>query len=122
MKKLIYLATPYSHPDKTKVRQRYMEACTLAGDLFRHGHMVHSPIAHNHGVVEMCGFPHDYDFWKDYCRLMLSKCDILLIAKMEGYGLSIGVAAEKIIAEKLGIPVVYATPTEIKDNTWRHNA
>lgn len=47
---MIYLASPYSHPDPAVEELRFEAACEAACKLMQQGHHVFSPIAHTHPV------------------------------------------------------------------------
>jgi len=47
-KPLIYLASPYSHPDPSVRQERYEAACKATAAMMRQGYHVYSPIAATH--------------------------------------------------------------------------
>jgi hypothetical protein len=112
VKRLIYLASPYTHDDETVRTQRFWQACAVAGRLMREGHKVFSPIAHSHPIALCGGLPTHWEFWKEYDEAVLESCSELWILTLPGYLESTGVAAETAIAEALGLPVRYVEPTE----------
>jgi hypothetical protein len=103
---LIYLATPYSHPDPAMREGRYLMACKAASALLQQGLHVFSPIAHTHQIAQY-GLPTGWDFWESYDRLYLDRCDALYVLKMDGWEESVGVQAEIRIMEEMGKPVTY---------------
>lgn len=117
---LIYLATPYSHDDRTIRAKRFMTACELTAALFKAGYMCFSPIAHTHPISEIGELPSGFEFWHDYDRLMIARCDVLLIVDMPGSSDSKGIKAETLIAQQLKKPVIYATEDEIRENKWAY--
>lgn len=106
-KKLIYLASPYSHPDSRVREKRYRDVCSVAGDLMKQGYLIFSPIAHSHSIAEMCELPTNWEYWSAHDHAMLSNCEKLIVLKLDGWDKSVGVAAEVKIAEEMGIPVDY---------------
>lgn len=104
---MIYLATPYNHPDPEVREGRFRAACTIAGYFLSHGVYVFSPIAHSHSIALARDLPHDWEFWRQYDRQMLSMCSELWVVEMDGWGESVGVAAEIEIARELGLPVKF---------------
>ena len=104
---MIYLATPYSHPDPEVREVRFEHACVIAGELMHAGHLIFSPIAHTHPIAIRCDLPTDWAYWRRYDLGMLTMCDRLLVAKMEGWEESKGVQAEIEIAKDRGIPIEY---------------
>lgn len=91
---MIYLASPYSHPDKSVMFQRYQQVCRAAGALMKEGHIIYSPIAHNHSIAEWCDMPTTWDFWETYDTQVLALCQELWILQLEGWEQSTGVKAE----------------------------
>jgi hypothetical protein len=103
---LVYLASPYSHPD-AKVRQsRYEAACRVAADLMAQGRFVFSPIAHSHGLSQF-GLPTDWGYWEKYDRAILAHCQEVVVLTLEGWQESKGVKAEIEMAHRLGKTVSF---------------
>jgi len=107
--RLIYLASPYSHPDKQVREQRFQAACQQAATMMKAGELVFSPIAHTHPIAAF-GLPGDWAFWQRYDRMMLSRCDELAVLPLDGWQKSIGVQAEIAIAKTLKLPVRFIMP------------
>lgn len=104
---LIYLATPYSHPDKAVMERRFNEAAAIAAKLMGDGHFVFCPITHTHPIAVHGELPRGWDFWERYDRIMLTACTKVIVAKMDGWGQSKGIAGELRIAAELGLPIEY---------------
>lgn len=107
MTELIYLASPYSHPDPVVRQMRSEAVCKVAGKLFRDGLMVFCPIAHSHPICVYGECSGGFDFWEAYDRLMLSKCSALYVCCLQGWDASIGVQAEIEFAKELGLPITF---------------
>lgn len=105
-RELIYLASPYSDHYEAVRERRFEAACKCAAAMMREGLLVFSPIAYSHSVLQH-GLPFEWDFWEAYDRVILSKCDKLVVLMLPGWKESKGVTAEIKIAEELGIPVSY---------------
>ena len=103
--KLVYLANPYTHKDPDIMQERYEKACEFTAALKRNGWYVFSPIAHSHGPAQY-GLPKDYEYWSGYCELMLPKCDIMMVLKLDGWQESVGVQAEIDLWHKTGKPIL----------------
>ena len=56
---MIYLASPYSHPDPAVMEQRFETACRVAGWLMARGEIVFCPIAMSHSVAVRYDLPRD---------------------------------------------------------------
>lgn len=106
MSKVYYLASPYTHEDPAVVEERVHLACRAAVDLFRQGRFVFCPIIHCH-MVARHGLPTDWEFWAEYARAMLARCDELLVLRLEGWEKSDGVAHEIALAKGMGKPIRY---------------
>ena len=104
---LIYLASPYSHPDPEVRQQRFETVCFVAANLMREGKHIYSPIAHTHPIALKGDLPKGWDFWEQFDRKMLAACQELWVVMMDGWRESKGVAAEIQIANEMGIPVKY---------------
>ncbi len=98
---MIYLASPYSHPDEAVRQQRYELACEATAKLCRWGHVVFSPIVHSHPLVQY-GLPTDWEFWSWYDREFIKCCDELVVLQLDGWEDSAGVANEQEIAMNAG--------------------
>lgn len=106
---MIYLASPYSHPDPAVREERYRAACHAAAALLLAGQPVFSPIAHSHPLVDY-GLPADWSFWQRYDRELLARCDEVVVLMLAGWRESVGVREEIRIARELGKPVRYLVP------------
>jgi hypothetical protein len=119
---MIYLASPYTHPDPVVREERFAAACAVAAQLLRFGHLVFSPICHSHPLTRF-GLPLDWGFWERCDRQHLERCSELIVLMLPGWTSSRGVLAEIAIARELGLPVRYlegpatTTPTLAPDAT-----
>ncbi len=108
---MIYLASPYSHPDQSVRELRYHANVRVTAELIENGHATFSPIVHGHPLTKQ-GLPTEWSYWKTYDRDFLSRCDALLVLQLDGWEESIGVNAEIDIAQQLGKPVWYHNPDD----------
>ncbi len=106
---MIYLASPYSHPDTAIREQRFHAVCRMAARLMQQGDVVFAPIVHGHPLVGH-GLPTDWPFWERFDREHLRRCDELVVLRLDGWRESVGVAAEIRIAGELGKPVRFIDP------------
>lgn len=107
---LVYLATPYSHPNPVVRQHRFEQACRAAARWQQKGQLVFSPIAHSHSLTEYEELPQGWDFWRDWCLATLGRCDRLWVLQLDGWEQSRGVQAEIQIALERGIPIKYKDP------------
>jgi hypothetical protein len=75
---MIYLASPYSHPDAFVRERRFQAACEAAARLMQDGHHVFSPIAHSL-TIAVHGVPTDWTYWKTFDSHMLAACGELAV-------------------------------------------
>ena len=106
---MIYLASPYTHPNPEIREQRFEAVCRVAAELMRRREIIFSPIAHSHSIAAF-GLPTHWEFWEMVDREHLKRCDELAVLMLEGWKTSRGVQAEIRIAAELGKPVRYLEP------------
>ena len=104
---LIYLATPYSHPDPAVMQTRFVRACEIAGRMMAKGQFVFAPIVHGHPLAVRCELPRDWEYWRRYCAEMIGNASKLVVVKMDGWEDSVGIKGEIAIARRLGVPVEF---------------
>lgn len=109
---MIYLASPFTHPDADVRERRFQEACRAAAALMRAGLTVFSPIAHSVPIARF-GLPTNWEFWSQVDRDYLSRCDLLAVLTLPGWRESVGVTAEIEFAREFGLPIVYVAPEEL---------
>lgn len=107
MKTLIYLATPYSHPDELVRIARFEAVNKVAASMMRSGLHVFSPISHTHPIALAGDLPLGWEFWEAYDRAILSACGKVVVLMLDGWKESKGVTAEIAIAREMGLPVEY---------------
>lgn len=111
-KPLVYLACPYSHPDRAVRVARFESANHAAGELMRAGHHVYSPTSHTHPIAEAGDLPLGWNFWEQHDRIFISMSHKIVVVTADGWRESKGVTAEIAMAEEFGIPVEYMAPAE----------
>lgn len=107
---LVYLACPYSHPDKAVQEARFQAVNKAAAKLMAEGTYIFSPISHTHPIALAGKLPGGWDFWEGYDRTMLDCCSKLIVLKVDGWEKSTGVTAEIKIATELGMLIEYMEP------------
>ena len=108
MSLVIYLATPYNHPDPEVREQRYRRALEYATILLGIGAFVYSPILHNHHPIAIkADLGRGWEFWKAFDCALIERCDILAVAQIEGWQESVGIKAEESYARSIRMPIRY---------------
>lgn len=110
---LFYLATPYTKFPRG-IHVAYQEASKLAAELMSHGIDVYSPITHTHSMA-MHGkiSPLNHAVWLQFDEKMMARCDALLVAKLDSWERSYGIAQEIGAFAKARKPVFYLEPTSM---------
>ena len=105
---LVYLAGPYTHPNKGMLEYRFAQL-TLASALLvkDYGLSNISPITQSHLQAKSEDLPTTWAFWKEVDLVMLRKCDMVFVLLEDGWKESVGVQAEVAFAEEHDIPVAY---------------
>lgn len=104
---LIYLASPYSHPDKKIELLRYELALKHLAKFMNEGHYLFSPIVHCHNAAVKYGLPTDWNYWKGYCCVMVPLCKRMWVLTLDGWEQSSGIKGETDLAKELNIPIDY---------------
>jgi hypothetical protein len=120
---LAYLATPYSKW-KLGLEAAFIEASKLAARLLVSGIKVYSPIAHTHplayyGALDLL----DLSIWLPFDEAMMERADVLIVAHMDGWQESKGIAHEIVFFEREGKPIFDLDPETLvmtKRNKNRH--
>ena len=101
---LVYVAGPYSAPDRAGVEANILRATACGIELARIGCMPVVPHANtSHAAYEQA---QPYQFWIDGTMRLLRACDCVML--VPGWEESKGARGEKAEAERLGIPVYWA--------------
>lgn len=100
---MIYLASPYSHPDPTIVLTRYLLVMQATSALINARKFVYSPILHCHELARIHSLPTNFDFWQHYNINMIKRCDQFRVLKIPGWDESKGVKGESAVAAFLNL-------------------
>ena len=114
-KKLVYLATPYSHPDEVVRLQRFKDVTLVSALLITQGVVNFSPITQSHEQAESYDLPTDWSFWGEVDKVFLDRCNEIYVLALPGWRDSIGVTAEIAYMKDQGKPVRYVSLNEYKD-------
>jgi hypothetical protein len=106
---LVYLASPYTHPDPAIREERFRAVCGCAATLKRAGWSVFCPVAHSHPIT-LAGAPGDWPTWKRVDFPVLAICKALIILQLPGWAESVGVAEEMAYVRRKNRPVLFLPP------------
>jgi len=107
---MIYLASPYSHPEALVMNERFRAAAAATAHWICEGHAIYSPIVHCHELARRFQMPTDFSFWTDYNLAMLNRALELWVLKLPGWERSQGIAGEMTFAEIQGIRTSLVDP------------
>lgn len=107
---MIYLASPYTHPDPAVMEERFNKVTTVAAKLIHRGYMIYSPIMHFHPIAVRENLPRDYKYWQLINQKMIMLCDEVWILDLVGLAESKGCNEERQFAMANGVPVRTINP------------
>jgi hypothetical protein len=112
--KLAYLATPYTKYLDGDINAAFDEAARLAGLLMLTGIQIYSPIVHCHPIALRAAIdPLNVEFWLANQAIMMARSDVLIVAEIEGWQESRGIAHEIKTFRATGKPVFYCNPATL---------
>lgn len=104
---LVYLATPYSKYEPG-IECAFKDAAALAARLMVLGVKVYSPIAHTHPLAVYGGIdPLDHSIWLPFDEAIMAASAALVVAQMQGWRESKGVAHEIEFFTRAEKPIFY---------------
>lgn len=111
---MIYLASPYSHPEPAVREMRAAHAIAalryIAAEFGGYSRVtIFSPIVYGHALIA-AGYPPDWENWKAFDCEMISFSSMIVVLKLDGWEESQGVQAEIKFAKSLGKPIEYFKP------------
>jgi hypothetical protein len=105
-----YIATPYTKFPRG-IEAAFEEACRLTAALAKTGIAVYSPIVQGHALAKHGNInPLDQEFWGQFNVPMLYVCRTLIVAHMDGWEQSSGIAEEIKFFEERGRPIFDLDP------------
>lgn len=107
---LVYLAAPYSGSD-AEVKLRMQLFCLVDAQLSAEGRVTVSPLMKHFVLNHSNELGSDWNFWKRYSQVLLSRCQYMIVVMLDGWDTSVGVRAEIELAKELNIPVAYLKPS-----------
>ncbi len=110
MSKIEYLAIPYSDPDPKVMDYRAELSDIVCADLMNKGRVIFAPISSCHHIAKKYELPRGWEFWKNIDEQFVRASKTFLIVALDGWEDSVGVTAERKIAEDAGIPIELIDP------------
>jgi Domain of unknown function (DUF1937) len=103
----VYIASPYSHPDKAVRQKRYDAVASYVANGLLQRRVLYSPIVHHHYLATVYNMPNDWGFWRYVDGNMLCAAASMEVVCLDGWDTSIGVQAEIGIAMGRGLPIKF---------------
>lgn len=94
---IVYLASPYTHPDTAIRAERFRLATEAAASLIRQGYIVYSPITMTHPIdIVLAGSAGTLgsDYWVQFDEAFMDMCSEMIILNIPGWESSNGVKRE----------------------------
>lgn len=113
-----YLASPYTHRLRHVQEQRYAEVTTYAGALLAAGVHVFAPIVQTHRAAGMFNLPGNFEWWLDYNKAFMDASAGTILADIDGWRQSRGVAQEMAYTREQGKPVYRAVLMNDEPTIW----
>ena len=112
---LVYLATPYRKYPRG-LEMAFYDATMISGILtYRFGVKLFCPITHGHPMTKIACLPaDDHKFWMEQDRPFMERSDALVVARMEGWDKSEGVAEEISFFRSWNRPVFHLDPENME--------
>lgn len=117
MNKIFYFAAPYSGSEE-EVENRMRQLCIADAVLMKNGIFTMSPLM-KHFIINYESLPGDWNYWKNYSEVLLSKADGMIVLKLDGWEQSTGVQAEIEICKKNGISIFFFTFEDILSEKFK---
>lgn len=105
--KLVYLASPYSHPDPAIEDTRYAQVSDYVARHLVSNYFIYSPIAYWHPIARSFGLAGDAGTFKAINDLTMSKADEIWVYMIDGWNKSSGVKMEITYAKRNNKPLRY---------------
>jgi hypothetical protein len=107
---MIYLASPYSHPDPRVMQHRYELARDYAAAQKSRGILIFSPIAYGHQFTMSGKIAGDHVTWLAFNMHMLKHSIEMHVLDIDGVADSKGVDIELRYSAHLGLPIKMVKP------------
>lgn len=104
---MIFISSPYNHPDADVRLQRFKATIDYNAQLLNKGLICFSPIVYGHTIAVEHKLPTDWEFWNRFCSAFLKNSKKMHVLCLPGWEESTGIKEEIKIAEIFNIPIIY---------------
>ena len=107
---MIYVASPFTHPDKLVMGLRRNAAFRYTANLIEQGKSAFSPIVYGWPFFIEHRAPPNFEFWQDFNERMLYLAEEVHVLQLDGWDRSRGIAHEIDFSTRIGTPIRYIMP------------
>jgi len=103
--RIYYLASPYTHHEKSVRVERFKAANKAAAHLIERKLIVYSPISMTHPIDEVMADEDatlGSDYWVNFDEAFMEFCTEMIILPLEGWQASSGIKRERVFFETRG--------------------
>ena len=111
---MLYLTSPFSHPEPSVRQYRYQKACRATAKLIAAGIPVFSPLCNSVPAVELGGLEAEHSTFMAVDIPILQRSDEILVLALDGWTESKGVKQEMFEALSLRKPVTVIGEADIE--------
>lgn len=104
---MIYIASPYSHPDPQVRQARFLAALRYTNEIIREGEIAFSAIAYGHPFACYVAAPTDFLSWRALNHHMIALSQQVHVLTLDGWEESAGVKDEILYANEIDKPIVF---------------
>ncbi len=108
---MIYIASPYSHPDPAIMQHRFEEVERFTAWALKLGVVAISPIVYGHEMAKKHELPTDAAWWAKFNRRLFNHCNLMYLLQIDGWIESRGVKMELEWAKEQSLPVLRFAPS-----------
>ena len=117
---MIYLASPYTHPDSNIEYLRYKAVYFHTLAMIKNGFGVFSPILYGYQFHVKGDLKGDFAQWENLNKMMIEKAEVVLVLMLDGWQTSAGVTTEIKYAQELGKRIQYVQEQEFPEMAEIH--
>lgn len=104
----IYLGSPYSDPDPSRMLMRFELAQWATYQIItKKNKSVYSPIVHWHEMAHKFKMRTDWEYWRHFDFAMIASCHTIGILHIDGWAESKGLTEELEWAHRLNTPEMF---------------
>lgn len=104
---MIYLASPYTHPDPHVRQERFFAVEEYTARCILDGQHIFSPIVYAHEMAIKYSIPFTAEYWSEFNLDMILASRGMRVLQLRGWRESLGVANEIKLAKDIALPLEF---------------